>query len=328
MLGCLVYATPISAHKPKSPVTLRGHTDMVRCVAFSPDGKTLVSGGIDNTIRFWDLATGKERASVKKVAEYGVDSVAFSPDGKTLAVGIGGSGVKIYDVRSRKPRIFRDEVWQYATPRVVFSPDGKVLASGGPCIREIRLWNVATGKNTITLKGHDEYGLDALAFRPDGKTIASVGHDGALNVWDVATGKNKARRKLAKWIADAAISPDGKTVATRICIVETIKGMDEVTDNSVKVWDTATGKALATLPVHNDIETGCCMAFSPDGKRLVTVAEDKAIKLWDVTNGKALATLQGNADDVLCFAFRTDGKKLASGSKDKMIKIWDVAKVK
>src|SRR4051794_17376284 len=102
-LACLVYSSPISAHKPKSPVTLRGHTAMVYCVAFSPDGKTLVSGGGDNTIRFWDVASGKQRATVKKVAEYGVDSVAFSPDGRTLAVGSGGSGVKIYDVHTRKP---------------------------------------------------------------------------------------------------------------------------------------------------------------------------------------------------------------------------------
>jgi WD40 repeat protein len=301
---------------------------MVLCVAFSPDGKTLVSGGVDNTIRFWDLPTGKERATVKKAAEYGVDSVAFSPDGKTLAVGIGGSGVKIYDVRTRKPRILRDEVSQYACPLVVFSPDGKTLVSGGPCIRKIRLWNVSTGKKTITLKGHDEYGLDSLAFRPDGNTIASVGHDGVLNLWDVATGKNKARRKLAKWIPAGAISPDGKRVATRMYVHETIKGKDEVTDDSVRVWDTATGKELAALKVHNDIETGCCLAFSPDGKRLATVDEDNAIKLWDVTKGKALATLQGNSDEVLCIAFSADGKKLASGSKDKMIKIWDVAKVK
>src|SRR5262249_865534 len=91
-LGCL--ASPLSAQGPRSRATVAGHTDEVRCVAISPDGKTIASGGADNTIRFWDVASGKEQAMLKNAAVYGVDSVAFSPDGKTLASGIGGSGVR------------------------------------------------------------------------------------------------------------------------------------------------------------------------------------------------------------------------------------------
>ncbi len=75
---------------------------------------------------------------------------------------------------------------------MVFSPDGKTLASGGRCISEIRLWDVAAGKQTTTLPGHDEYGIEALAFSPDGKTLTSVGYFGGIKFWEIATGKNTA----------------------------------------------------------------------------------------------------------------------------------------
>jgi WD40 repeat protein len=322
-LAALLFASPLSAQEPKLRATFEGHTDDVRCVAISPDGKTLASGGIDNTIRFWDVASGKEQATLKNAAEYGVESVAFSPDGKTLASGIGGSGVKLWDIGTRKDTILRDKVSEYASPLVAFSPDGKTLASGGRCIREIRLWDVTTGKQTATLKGHDEYGVGVLAFTPDGKTLASVGgHDGALKLWDVATGENTATRKLADSTPAAAVSPDGKKVATAICIVESIKGENVITDNSVKLWDAAAGKQQATLKAA-DVSS---MVFSPDGKTLVTGSEKGNIHLWDVATGKELATLKGHTDKVLSLAYSADGKVLASGSADKTIKLWDLAK--
>src|SRR5262249_9118754 len=149
---------PLSAREPKPRLTL-GHPDEVWCAAISQDGKTLASGGVDDTIRFWDVASGKEQAALKKVTEYGVNSLAFSPDGKTLASGFGGNTIKLWDVGTHKGTVLLDQISQFASPRVVFSPDGKTLASGGPCILKVRVWDRATGKQTATLDGHDEYGL-------------------------------------------------------------------------------------------------------------------------------------------------------------------------
>lgn len=314
----------VSAQEPKKRVRFEGHTDVVQCVAVSPDGKTIASGGWDNTIRFWDVASGKQQAVLKKAAVYGVESVAFSPDGKTLASGIGGSGVVLWDVSTHKQRTLWDRVSEYASPFVVFSSSGKMLASGGMCIQEIRLWNLTTGKHTVTLEGHDVYGIKALAFASDGKTLASVGgHDGLVRFWDVSTGKNVRTLKTVNWTPAAAFSPDAKTLATATYVVKSIDDRNVVADESIKLWDLPSGKERLALKGH--ASTVSCMIFSPDGKTLA-MANDKTIKLWDAGTGRDLATLEGHVDEVRTLAYSNDGKALVSGSKDRTIMLWQVGK--
>jgi WD40 repeat protein len=97
----LVATSPLSAHRPTLQATLEGHTDFVRSVAYSPDGKTPASGSKDETIKLWDVATGKERATLG--GDKGpVESVAYSPDGKTLASGSYDQTIKLWDVATGK----------------------------------------------------------------------------------------------------------------------------------------------------------------------------------------------------------------------------------
>jgi WD40 repeat protein len=323
--ACLALFSPVSAQEPRLLSSFVGHSDEVRCVAISPDGKTLASGA-ENTIRLWDVASGKVQVVLPKAAVFGVVSLAFSPDGKTLASGTGGNKIKLWDVGTRMGATLLNKNSEYASPLVVFSPDGKALASGGQCIREIRLWDLGAGKQTATFQGHDAYGVKALAFQQDGKTLASVGHDGQIKLWDMATGINTGTHKTAAWTSAAAFNPDGKIAATAIWTVESIDGKNVVTDNSVKLWNVATGKEQASLKGHTEMVLA--VVFSPDGKTLATGGEDHTIKLWDVAKGKEIATLQGHADKVLSLAFSNDGKMLASGSADKTIKLWDVAKTR
>ncbi len=112
--GGLFLTSPLSAQSHKPRTTFEGHTDEVLCVAISPDGKTLVSGSADNTIRFWNVASGKEQAVLNNAAVYGVDSVTFSRDGKILAAGTGGNKLKLWDVGAQKGTTLLDINSEYA----------------------------------------------------------------------------------------------------------------------------------------------------------------------------------------------------------------------
>ena len=127
----LVASSPISAQEQKPRATLKGHIKGVRSVAFSPDGKTLASGSYDNTIKLWDVGTGKEKSTLRGHTKI-VTSVAFSPDGKTLASGSLDGTIKLWDVSTEREKV----TWIHirGVESLAFSPDGQTLASGGNAV--------------------------------------------------------------------------------------------------------------------------------------------------------------------------------------------------
>ncbi|MEH2200540.1 WD40 repeat domain-containing protein, partial [Nostoc sp.] len=216
--------------------TLEGHSSFVLGVVFSPDGKTLASGGYDNTIKLWDVSTGK---AIKTLTGHSstVRGIVFSPDGKTLASGSYDKTIKLWDVSTGKAiktltghssRVFS----------VVFSPDGKTLASGS-LDNTIKLWDVSTGKAIKTLTGHSS-SVNSVVFSPDGKTLASGSDDKTIKLWDVSTGKAiKTLTGHSSSVLSVVFNPDGKTLAS---------GSD---DKTIKLWDVSTGKAIKTLTGHS-----------------------------------------------------------------------------
>jgi WD40 repeat protein len=272
----LLPVSPLSGQelKLRSTFNRAGGPDGVLSVALSSDGKML-AGCLGKAIKLWDVATGKELATLKGHTSL-VRSVAFSPDGKTLASGSG----------------------DFESPFAGHDPPG-----------QIKLWDVATGRNIANLTGHAKL-VFSVAYSPDGKTLASGSYDQTIKLWDFASGKEKATLKGHDLsISPLAFSPDGKTLAS---------GSEDYT---IKLWDLASGKEKATLKGHDKPVRS--LAFSPNGNALAEGSYDSAVRLWDVKSGRSTAT-PFTGWQVLSVAFSPDGKMLASGNGDGTIKLWDV----
>jgi WD40 repeat protein len=288
--------------------TLRGHAGGVTALAFARDGKTVVSGGENNSVRIWDTATHQELAQLTGHTA-GVFAIAFSPNGKIIATGASDQNVKLWDAATRRElaTLKGHTAGIYA---IAFSPDGKTVATGGDD-KTVRIWDTDTYQELAPLKGH-EGGIYAIAFSPDGRTLAMGGDGNTVELWDTGT-----RRQLftlmghTDGIYGISFSPDGKILAT---------GSGDAT---VKLWDSVTHQLLRTLTGHADGVSA--LAFSPNGETLATGSDDGTAKLWDTRTGQELMTFIGHAGAVSSLALSSDGKTLATGGGDKTVKLWDTS---
>ena len=184
------------------PITfLRGHTDSVRSVALSADGKTLASGSWDNAIGLWDVAAGKRLRLIHTASAGTVLSVAWSADGKALASGSKDKTIRLWDVATGKPLGLPFTGHTGTVYSVVSSADGKTLASGSGD-NTIILWDVTTGKQLGSpLTGHTGT-VRSVALSADGKTLASGSDDNTIRLWDIAT-RPSPRSSSDTWKARA-----------------------------------------------------------------------------------------------------------------------------
>lgn len=263
--------------------TLTGHIQRLNTIVFSPDAKTLASGSDDNTIRLWDVDTGKLIRTLEGIRGHSgpIKTVAFSPNAKTLASGSADSTIHLWDVNTGRRKIY------LPTPRdsghcVVFSPDGKTLVSGGNVRHKgedhsfgyegIQFWHVRTGKYKDKIKG--KMGdIFSLAFSPDGQTLASGEGwaDYAIRLWDFD--KMKLMHALKGHTGDVynvTFSPDGSTLASGSA------------DNTIHLWDVVTGKHLHTFTGHTGSVNS--VVFSKDGRMLISGSEDGTVLLWNLTS--------------------------------------------
>jgi WD40 repeat protein len=310
----------------KNQHTFRGHSGFVHSVAFSPDGKRIVSGCADNTVKVWDAQYGQEILYLKGHTGI-VRSVAFGPDGKQVVSGSEDGTLKVWDAWSGQPTLSLKAhtvlVGGVANIQhvnsVAFSPDGKRLVSGG-ADGTVTVWDSQSGHETLSLRGHTGM-VNSVAFSPDGKRVASSSEGvefdgqrwtmcGEVTVWDAQSGQETLSLKLhTHQVNSVAFSPDGKRL---------VSGSH---DKTLKVWDAQSGQLILNLKGHSSAVFS--VAFSPDGKRLVSGSADSTLKVWDAQSGQETLSLLGHSGLVCSVAFSPDGKRLVSGSYDKTVKVWD-----
>ena len=194
---------------------LAGHDGCVTSVAFSPDGRHIVSGSGDKTVRVWDAQTGQSVMDPLKGHDNWVTSVAFSPDGRHIVSGSDDKTVRVWDAQTGQSVMDPLKGHDDCVTSVAFSPDGRHIVSGSRD-KTVRVWDAQTGQSVMDpLKGHDGW-VRSVAFSPDGRHIVSGSGDETVRVWDAQTGQSvmDAVKGHDDWVTSVAFSSDGRHIVS------------------------------------------------------------------------------------------------------------------
>ncbi len=285
-----------------------GHTEEIKGVALSHDGRYAASCSRDQTVRVYDL-NAKETKETHLIRGHTKEvwSVAFHPNNRYLLSASWDATARMWDFKTG------NEVKRFNHAKDVnglaLSRDGNSMLIGSDD-EKAYLWNVNTGEEIRTFTGHSNY-VYAVAFAPDGKHIASGGVDKTVRVFNLNTAQLvKTFDGHNESVTNVAFTSDSRQVLSS-------------GDSTIHIWDVATGKEL---PRRFEGHSGRipALAMSPDGRRLLTGGDDRTVKLWDVATGKLLHSFAGHSDTVTCVAFAPDGRRAISGSYDKTVRVWNL----
>lgn len=302
-LTCLSPAAIRAQDNPNLKLTLKGHEGSVNALCFSPDGKTLVSGGDDKTIRCWDIATGTPGAILTGHFA-GVHFLRYSPDGSML-VSAGDRSLRTWTPCGAVRKTFTGPVtniWSFD-----ISADGQFIAAGS-YEKKYRVWNLASARQSALVDGHEQSVL-AVRYSPTDTLLATGSLDRTIRLWGA-----KSYSQLKEFTGHSdniyalCFTPDGRYLASAS------------RDKTARLWNVASGKIVKSFIGHEKGLT--TLDISPDGLFLLTGGVDNLIKLWELPTGRCLFTFFGHQGQINCVRFSPDGKTIASASADGTIIIW------
>jgi WD40 repeat protein len=301
---------------------LDGAQALISALAVSPDSKSVLTAShfdAETGARVWDLDSGRQRATL---AGHRCAGVAFAPDGKTFAAGCFEGTPVLADVASgRNLRTFEGASGWVGS--LAFTPNGGRLIGTTWFDDRVRTWDTATDKELPPLGSLPKGGgAKCMALAPDGKLLATGGMDKLIRLWDVAAAK-EVRQLVGQEgsIWGLAFSPDSRKIAA-VTATGKFNFTANGTDRIVRIWDVATGRVVRTLT--GPAAGSWSVAWSPDGRVLVTGGEDGEIRLWEVMTGQERARLAGHEGPVSALAFTADGTRLISGGSDTTALVWDL----
>ena len=316
--------TPDISHaRPSTPprnLIIRGHTYRIWCATFSLDGKWIVSGSEDCTIRVWDAQTGNPVLGPLKMRTHSIFSVAFSPDGRRIASGSFDKTILVWHALTGKVVAGPFKGHTGSILSVCFSPNGKQIASGSSD-QTIWIWDAQTGIPLVgPLRGHTNW-VNSVVFSGDGARIASGSRDGTIRVWDAMSGRLVLGPLMHKVQCDfVAFSPDSKRIiaSSRLGNVCVWNADTRVLVAGPSVRHAEGALAVVFAPKHS------VSAISPDGKWIAAFERDtdgRIVHVWNLKTGQIAASLAGHTYLISTITFSADSRHVLTASWDKTIRV-------
>jgi len=300
-----------------------------RAITFSPDGKQLARVS-ERTLQVWNVA------SLALVREFKIHAnhcglVWFTPDRLNLAVCLGKDVAEYRDIGWTKAE--EDIVGHGAPVHIMVSSTTGALASASKD-NTIKLWNIGTGQETVTLKGHLDR-ITGLAFSPDGKRLGSSSKDHSIRVWDTHCGEEQFILECKVAIHSVAFSPDGTQVAGGLEVgdlgraafrIWDVTMKDDKTD--VRFWRKKEGPRKSSKKIELPwlAPRITCLAFSRDHNRLPASVAGEFLTLWGISSKKrgeqSIEIFIERGQEVLAMAYSPDSSLLAVASSNNQISLW------